>query len=66
MPRYILIDDSGDLHDEIFDSADEAAKHLEDEVKNGNVSADKAEEWSACRLTEATMEVEVTVNVTIY
>lgn len=65
MPKYLLVDHNGENVDAIFNTAFDAEEHLEKEVRDGNVSADAAENWGAYEVNAANMEVEVTVKVTI-
>lgn len=65
MPQYIIVDNSGEIHDEIFDSAQDAEAHLEKAVKDGDIEVSDIDDYEVFELEAKTLEVEVTVDVTI-
>lgn len=65
MPKYVFIDDEGNLGDEVFDTKTEAEEWLQDAVANGDVKSSDAEDYSAYELDPRNIEIETVVKVTI-
>ena len=65
MPKYVFIDDEGNLEEEVFDTKAEAEQWLQDAVANGDVKSSDAEGYSAYELDPRNIEIETVVKVTI-
>lgn len=65
MPKFLYIDNNGEMTDEIHDDAHDAEEWLKDQVESGKISASDAEDYEVFALDPRNLEVEVTINVSI-